>query len=413
MEMQKKVTELFADPYTCVSAYEAAADREDLLQASFVIMNYNGEVLAVAGGLGEKEGDDCFNRATQSMQVIGSTVKPLSVYSLGIENNVITYSTMLRDVSGKIPASSMGSYDKAISGYDPEDDTVRWPHNYEQSGFGTGSFYPAWFAVQESTNTIAVKVMSMVGLQAAFTHLNDKLGFDTLDSVNDMAYSPLALGAFTKGIPLVKLAAAYAIMGNGGLYYEPYFYSQVLDSDGKVVLTQNSVGTQAISADTAWITNRMMKAVVANTQTGSGRHAKLENIEVIGKTGTANDLSALLFTGLTPSYVGSYRVSFDDNREIKKSDNWITLAKVWHKVMDAVCDTSYEQSFTPDPDVVVTNYCALSGLIATADCPNTVVGYYRPSNIPNTCNATKAEHEDESGKKYWKAHGDLEIPFYG
>lgn len=414
MEMQAKVTKLFEDPYTCVTAYDAAADRADLLQASFVIMNYNGEVLAVAGGLGEKEGDDCFNRATQSMQFIGSTIKPLSVYSLAIEKNLITYSTMLRDISGKIPATAMGdSYNQTISGYDPEDGTIRWPHNYEQSGFGSGNFYPAWYAVQESTNTIAVKVMSMIGLQEAYSHLVNNLGFDTLDSTNDIAYSPLALGALTNGMPLADLAAAYAIMGNGGLYYEPYFYSQVLDSDGKVVLSQNSVGTQAVSADTAWITNRMMKNVVANTQTGSGRHAQLENIEVIGKTGTANDMSALLFTGLTPSYVGSYRVSFDDNREIASSDNWRTLAKVWHTVMNEVCDTSYEQNFAADPNVIVTNYCTLSGLIATSDCPNTAVGYYRKSNIPNTCDATKAEHEDEKGALYWKNHGDLEIPYYG
>ena len=414
MEMQAKVTELFEDPYTVVSAYNVNAEQEDLLQATFVIMNYNGEVLAVAGGLGEKQGDDCFNRATQSMQVIGSTVKPLSVYSLGIETNAITYSSMLRDISGKVPAYSMGADYVASNGYDPKDDTVRWPHNYEQyDNFGTGAFYPAWYAVRESTNTIAVKVMSMVGLQTAYTHLTEKLGFDTLDGVNDMAYSPLALGAFTNGLPLVKLAAAYAPIGNGGLYYEPYFYSQVLDSEGKVVLSQNSVGTQAISSDTAWITNRMMKTVIAGTQTGSGRHAQLENIEVVGKTGTANDMSALLFTGLTPSYVASYRVSFDDNREITSNDNWITLAKVWNKVMSSVCDTSYEQNFTADPNVVVVNYCALSGLIATDECPNTEVGYYRRSNIPNTCDATKAEHEDEKGSLYWKNHGDKEIPFYG
>ena len=158
-------------------------------------------------------------------QIIGSTIKPLAVYSVAIENNIITYSTMLKNQSGKIPASAFGSgpYNN-VFGYDPEDNTVRWPHNYaEELGFGDEKFYPSWYAVQESLNTIAVNVLSRVGIQKAYTQLSEKLHF-TLDPVNDMSYSPLALGSITEGVTLTQLASAYAIMGNGGLYYEPYLY---------------------------------------------------------------------------------------------------------------------------------------------------------------------------------------------
>ncbi len=408
LEMQEKIEKKFEDPYLCLSSYDttAASDSKNLIQAAFIIMDYRGNVVAVAGGLGEKEGDNCFNRATQSVRAIGSTIKPLATYSPAIEANLITYSTMIQDISGKIPATMAGDSGKftAESGYDPEDKTVRWPHNYQETGFGSEKYVPAWYAVQKSMNTVAVRVLSMVGLQNSYTQLTSRLGITTLDSVNDMAYSPLGTGSLTKGMKLTELAAAYAIFGNGGIYYKPYFYSKVVDANGKVVLEQDNVGTQAISKDTAWVTNRMLYTVT-HDDAGSGHYAQLDNTEIIGKTGTANDMSNLVFAGLTPEYVGIYRIGYDDNHEVSRSAGWKTLASVWHDVMVDLVDTTTEKSFTPDSSVVTMNYCTETGLIATSKCPSTAVGYYRRSNIPISCDS------DHDGT-YWETHGDSEIPLY-
>lgn len=400
IEMQEKVEEVFRDPYNCVSWYDAnETDPKNLLQGAFVIMNYSGSVLALAGGIGEKEGDGCFNRATQDIQMIGSTVKPLSVYSLAIENNLITYSTEMRNISGKIYADSTGGGGLY---YDPTDGTVRWPLNFDKT-IGDNKYYPVWYAVEKSLNTVAVKVMSMVGLQNAYTHLTQKLHFG-LDPVNDMAYSPLATGAFTYGIPLISLCAAYAIMGNGGLYYEPYLYSKVVDSDGRIVLSQNVVGESVISSDTAWITNRCMRTVITDIF-GTGRYAELDNIEVVGKTGTANDTSAYAFVGLTPGYVACYRVSRDNHQDIPQNGGWIAPARVWKAVMGPITENDPPQSFTPDPNVLELNYCTQTGLIATDDCPDTMIGYYRITNFPKTCDS---KHDGT----YWSTHGSDEITLY-
>ena len=407
IDMQNTVEELFRDPYTCLKWYdETETDPKNLIQGAFVIMNYSGSVLALAGGIGEKEGDACFNRATQDTQMIGSTVKPLSIYSLAIEKNIITYSTELLDISGKVPREAMGPdyQPTAYDGYDPEDDTVRWPHNFQSYDFGSGQYWPAWYAVRKSMNTIAVYLMSKVGVQNAFTHLTEKLHF-TLDPVSDMAYSPMALGAFTDGITLTSLAAAYAIMGNGGLYYEPYLYSKVVDSDGRIVLAQNVVGERVISSDTAWITNRFMRTVITDDTGGTGPNASLGDIEVVGKTGTANDTSAYAFVGLTPSYVACYRISRDNHQEIPQGGGWATLATVWHNIMEPVTAGQGPQKFTPDPSVKELPYCYETGLIASANCPNTVIGYYRESHIPQVCDS---KHDGT----YWQEHGSTEIPMY-
>ncbi len=422
IEMQNKLEEMFKDPYLCLQWYdntpvvdkpETSEDeimmyKRNLIQGSFVITNHSGSVLALVGGLGEKEGDGCFNRATMDPQIIGSTVKPLSVYSLAIENNVVTYSTLIKDVSGKLPASALGPGPYGPDdGYDPEDNTVRWPHNYLEPGFGDGKYYPVWFGVQKSVNTIAVYTLSKVGLQKAFTQLSEKLHFK-LDPVNDMAYSPLALGSITEGVTLDSLAAAYAMVGNGGLYYEPYLYSKVVDGDGRIVLSQNVVGERVISSDTAYITTRLMRQVVVDPS-GSGRHAQLENIEVIGKTGTANDESTLCFVGLTPNYVAAYRISRDNHKPIYRGDGWQVIPAVWGNVMSEITDGEPPQSFTPDPNVVVQNYCTQTGLLASEKCTSTVVGYYRKDNLPQLCDGNK-DHE----RDYFIEHyGITDIPYYG
>ena len=405
IEMQNMIEEKFKDPYLCLSSYdENETDSKNLIQGSFVVMNYSGAVLALVGGLGEKEGDGCFNRATQDPQMIGSTIKPLAVYSTAVESNTITYSTFLKNISGKVPVEAMGAGDHTgLSGYDPTDNTYRWPHNFGEEGYyGDGLYWPAWYAVQKSLNTIAVNVLSRIGLQSAYDQLK-RLHFE-LDPVNDMAYSPLGQGTITNGVVLTDLAAAYAMIGNGGLYYEPSLYSKVVDSDGRIVLSQNVVGERVISSDTAWIVNRMMRKVVLD-QYGTGRHADLGDIEVIGKTGTANDLSTYSFVGLTPSYIACYRISRDNHKEIPQPGGWRTIATVWHDVMVDVVAGEPAQSFVPDPSTIQLKYCAETGLIATADCPSTEIGYYRKDNIPQVCDS---KHDGT----YWAEHGSTEIPLY-
>ena len=150
----------------------------------------------------------------------------------------------------------------------------------------------------------------------------------------------------------------------------------------------------------------MMKKVIEDPA-GSGQYAKLPNVEVIGKTGTTNDLSNLLFVGLTPEYVGAYRIGYDDNRAIGRrgSDGWKTLAQVWHDVMIDIADTGTEKTFTPESSVVTLMYCAETGLIASDKCPSKVVGYYRKSGIPHSCDST---HDGT----YWETHGSGALPFY-
>ncbi len=382
MEKQAILEEKYRDPTSIQTKYDKYADEKELLQGAMVIMDYTGTVVALVGGVGEKPGDNCFNRATMSVRSPGSTIKPIGPYSTAIQENAIYYSMMVPDKGIKVK----------------EFDHL-WPYNFDKVG-GDGKLHPAWWAVQESTNTISVRTTRMLTPQVVYNQLTQNLGLSTLVDA-DIALAPMSMGAVTEGIKLIELTAAYQIMGNGGVYYEPMLYSRVVDSRGNIILEQDFYGTQAIDSDTAWITNRMMRKVVLRYG-NTAYHAQLDNIEVIGKTGSSNSEHDLLFAGLTPNHVAIGWVGNDYNKNVNSIPNKKAVARTWHDVMKDIEDTTQVSNFTPDPSAIERKYCTETGLIASAACTSTDVGYYRSGNIPRYCSGN---HEEELAKikEQWDA----------
>lgn len=381
MRLQKILEEKFKDPYFALYYYdENEQDDEKLMQSAFVLMDYNGTVLALVGGLGDKPGDNCWNRATMSVRAPGSTMKPISCYSMGIEQNKITYSTMIPD-KGVLPMNDGSNH--------------LWPKNYE--GWATGEeIVPAWYAVRWSRNTVACRVANLVTVPVLFDQLRSNLNITTLVPGEDEQLAPIPLGSLTNGLKLLELTAAYQIFGNGGVYYEPKLYSRVLDNKNNVILEQDFYGSQAIKSDTAWVTNRMLRTVVTSPS-GSGRYANLTNVETVGKTGTSSDNKNLTFVGLTPNYVAGVWLGIDNGTEFSDNGPTHKPALIWYDVMKDIEDTTQVQKFTPDGTVEERQFCTVTGLLASEDCEEKETGYYRKSNIPVLCSGN---HEYEL-KKIW------------
>ncbi len=382
MEMQAILEEKYKDPLLIQTWYDDNTPEEDLLQSSMVIMDYTGTVKAIVGGVGDKPGDNCFNRATMAVRAPGSTIKPIGPYSTAIQENAIYYSMMMPD-----------------RGIQLKDTAKLWPSNFANAG-GKGDLVPIWSAVRDSLNTISVRTTREVTPQVIYNQLTQNLGFTTLKET-DIDLAPLSMGALTDGVKLIELTAAYQIMGNGGIYYEPKLYSRVIDSRGNVVLEQDFYGTQAIDPDTAWITNRMMKKVVTQA-TNIGSKAQLKNIDVVGKTGTSNAGYDLLFAGLTPNYVAITWIGTDMNKDISGYGYKKYPSVIWKSVMKDIEDTSVVSNFTPDPSTIERRYCTQTGLLASSACTETDIGYYRVSNIPTYCSGNH-ELEIEKINERWDA----------
>ena len=110
-------------------------------QAAMVTLDYDGNVIAMVGGLGEKTKSLSLNRAYGVTRQTGSTIKPIGAYALGIEYGLVNWSTMLnnsplylkqdmviRDEDYCRRNGLMGLTDKQLKAY--PNAWRSWPRNY-------------------------------------------------------------------------------------------------------------------------------------------------------------------------------------------------------------------------------------------------------------------------------------------
>lgn len=359
-EIQATVDEVFSNS----EAYGLTAKDGSQLQGAFTIMDYKGRVKGMAGGIGQKTanlGLSGFNRATDAARQPGSTMKPLAAYTPAIENGTIHYSSILNDTATMYR---------------------NWtPKNWYNSYWG---HVTAQYALERSINTIPVKLVNDMGPQNSYDFVTQKLGITTLTK-NDIDLSPLGMGGTNGGITTKESAAAYAVFGNGGKYYEPTLYYAVYDQHYDVVLSHENIKpTPAISEDTATIMNKMLQKVVYGSNgTGTAAAGYIKDMKIYAKTGTSNNANDLWFVGGTPYYVASCWCGYDNPQAI--SDSKIAL-KMWGSVMSKVHEGLEVKTFKDSSYALDRYYCNETGLRATDACPSKSVGWYKKNNVPAVCN---------------------------
>lgn len=372
MDMQKKLEDKYKDPLTFFDR-----EQKNPYQSAFVVYDYNGNMKAVVGQRGEKTTAMGLNRATQSIRSPGSTIKPLASYSLAMELNMITYSSLVLD-------KPIPNYSKGKEG----------PNNYNKGKF-LGEI-TAVQALQRSQNTVPVRLIQKLTPKRSFDFLKDKLGITTLVNnkkikladgtilyKDDMNLAGLGIGALTYGFKLNELTSAYQIFVNKGVYNGNRSYTTVVDSKGETIINKNPLGIKAISEDTAASMNKMLQQVVEGPN-GTGKEAKLKNMTVVGKTGTSDEQKDLLFIGCTPYYVGGVWLGYDTPKMLAKG-TYYSPAKVYNNVMSYLLDGYEKKDFDLGNKLVEKYYCSSTGLLAKDTCPSKQKGYYKASYIPKYC----------------------------
>ena len=325
------------------------------LQSGIVIIdNKTGDVVAVAGGVGEKQGSLILNRATQSYLSPGSTIKPVSVYAPALELGLITPATVMDDT----PYSFT--------------DARHWPKNSDSIYRGLMNINEA---VGLSINTIPVKLVAQMTPEYSFEFAKEKMGLSTLvssyvnaagDTFSDVDLAPLAMGGLTRGVTVKAMAQAYATFANEGVYREARTYTKVVDSDGKVVLDNTQQSHVAMKDMTAWYITYMLENTV---ESGTGTAAQIANMTVAGKTGTTTSDFDRWFAGYTPYYTGVVWCGYDDPEEVVLTDSSTNPAIVlWQKVMEQVHDGLANKEFNKPTNVVECTVCRDSGLLMTDAC---------------------------------------------
>ncbi len=325
-------------------------------QSAMVVMDpYTGDVKGIVGGRGEKVDSRGLNRATMSKRQIGSSIKPLLVYSPAVDLGYVNYATVVDDTPFKINEQT-GNY---------------WPSNAPARYDGLININTA---IIKSKNTVAVKLIDMITPEYAYNFAQEKLGITSLVQ-SDMDYAPMALGGLTNGLTVMEVTAAYSIFANEGVYSAPRLYTEVYDNEGNLLLSCPERHNVAISRSTAQVMTKMMQNVLGPSGTG-GRITLDNQIDAAGKTGSTNDDKDRYFAGFTPYYVGACWFGYDTPKYLGSKFDPNPAMMAWEKVMTRIHEDMISESKSggeplrefDESQLEKAEYCMDSGMLATELC---------------------------------------------
>ncbi|MGF1724564.1 penicillin-binding protein 1A [Photobacterium nomapromontoriensis] len=311
----------------------------------------NGAVKAMVGGFNFVHSK--FNRATQSIRQVGSSIKPF-IYSAALDNGM-TLATLVNDAP--------------INRWDQSMGTAWRPKNSPPTYNGPTRLR---LGLAQSKNVMAVRVLQDVGLDETINYLT-RFGFKKKDLPRA---EPLALGAGS--LTPIEMAQGFAVFANGGYYVEPFFIERVEDPYGHLVyqanpsivcnsecqheqqakgnstmsnnsalddiaISEQSLGTsstgntpptvhyapQVITEQNAFLVREMLESNIwggGDWRHGTGwngtgwRGQVLKRRDIGGKTGTTNNSKDAWYSGFGPGIVAISWVGFDDHsRELGKA----------------------------------------------------------------------------------------------
>ncbi|MEZ9928965.1 penicillin-binding protein 1A [Vibrio breoganii] len=345
---------------------EAAEEQQPIVWRLSQIPNANtamvsieptsGRVTSLVGGFNFVHNK--FNRATQSLRQVGSSIKPF-IYSAAIDDGM-TLATLINDAP--------------INQWDESAGTAWRPKNSPPTYLGPTRLR---IGLAQSKNVMAVRVLRSVGLDDTRDYLT-RFGFA---KKNTPRSETIALGAGS--LTPVQMAQGYSVFANGGYYVEPFYIERVENPYGEVrfeanptvickkncnnelvsdvseyaenkdiELTEltNEEGEKVESVDdtpryaprvitpqTAFLVREMMYSNVwggGNWSKGTGwngtgfRAQALKRRDVGGKTGTTNSSKDAWYSGYGPNVVAVTWVGFDSHaRNLGRTEKNSNLGK--------------------------------------------------------------------------------------
>jgi penicillin-binding protein 1A len=360
-------------------------------QAALVSLNpNNGAIVSLVGGIGFEKSK--FNRATQAQRQPGSNLKPF-LYSAAL-NSGFTAASIIND-------APIVMQDRSLEGvWRPEND----------SGQFFGPTRLRW-ALTKSRNLVSIRLLQQLGVRR-FINYAKELGFDTEDFAPDLS---LALG--THAMNPLEIAAAYAILANGGYRVEPFLIQRIETISGDTVFEarpptvcrdcEHSAGQplkpeelsmeEILSATEQdplpsaertmdervnFIIDSILQDVIKD---GTGRRALvLKRDDLAGKTGTTNGPMDAWFSGYNPDVVTTTWVGFDNYTPLGRREFGGTAAlPIWINYMREALKGVPERTRRLPPGISYVRIDPETGLLAPADQRNAIFEYFRNEHLPD------------------------------
>jgi penicillin-binding protein 1A len=296
------------------------------VQAAITLLDpATGAVRAMVGGRDYTPRG--LNRAWYTRRQPGSTIKPLVVYAPALEKGGYFPGTVLDDMPVQ---------------YNAGNGQVWAPVDFDTETSGWKGLITMRYAVENSVNVYAVKLMSLIGVEYGWSFGKEKLGLPLASTERNNL--TLALGS--THVSTLEMASAYGAFANNGVRVTPHAVEKVLDSHGSEVITPAIIKERVMKETTAYLMNSLLRSVVTS---GTGISAQIGNWYVCGKTGTTSLDPAIYgnksgnpdawFAGYTPNYVGVVWMGYDSdddrNHYLRNVYGGSYPTQIWKQVMTA------------------------------------------------------------------------------
>lgn len=318
-------------------------------QADLTAIDANtGAILAMIGG---RDYDNTKYNRTIALKQPGSSFK-LFDYTTAMLYGSIT------------PSSIILSENYAVDNW-----TI---HEWEGSYFG---YLSVREALNQSSNVCAVKTAMSVGLDRVILTAR-KLGITT----PLQPYPSMAIGSFE--VKQLEMANAYATIGNGGTYHEPYMVSKIVTPDGRVLYEHQDQSYRAIPEEVAYIMNKTFSYVM-----GFKYNAKISGLPSGAKTGSTDNWRDAWFEGYTPNisvniWIGpdSDEVTFPD---VLNSGSRFP-AMIWKQFMQTAMNYFPKNDFKAPANITYKNAYDDTGYLSTKPSDGkTIIKYpYYDGHLP-------------------------------
>ncbi|MEG2116465.1 MAG: transglycosylase domain-containing protein, partial [Clostridia bacterium] len=186
-----------------------------------------------------------------------SLIKPILVYSVAVDENIISPLTIFEDKQ------------TSWNGFSPS--------NNGDLYYGDVSMR---FALEKSLNIPAIKTFNAIP-NKVLKNVGEKMNI----SISDDENLTFAIGGIKDGMSVMQLGGAFATMANDGKYSTPSFITKIENSKNKVLYRKLHENTSVFSEETAYIISDMLKSV-ANNGTARTLFNKFNLENVCAKTGT-------------------------------------------------------------------------------------------------------------------------------
>lgn len=343
-------------------------------QESVVVMNQsNGQVAAISGGRGEKEGSLTLNRALHCHRQPGSASMIISTFAPAI------------DSCGATLASTY--YDAPYSSGNQQ--VLNW----------WGNPYLGYNNIRQAITYS----MNVIGARCLTSLVSDSTAYDYLElfglgdaSGQEISFS-LANTNSSYTVTNEMLTAAFASIANDGIYQKPTYYTKVLDRQGNILLESVPSQTRIIKSSSAALLTSAMEDVISSDSsyyyqygiTPTGKLCQVDSMILAGKSGTTTSGSDVWFIGYSPYYTCGIWSGYDDSKVLSNGTEYHKT--IWQKIMARIHTDLDNKDFVFTDELESAKICSKSGLLAVDGVCNSsssnasvYTEYFAPGTAPTS-----------------------------